>query len=285
MFASDQYALLDFGEGRKLERFGEFVLDRPALAAKGRPKRPRLWDAADSRFERALKGQQGRWEDRTEFPDSWSIRWQHLCLELKRNPYGHLGVFPEQSENWAWLGQQGTTRDRPLQLLNLFAYTGGATLAAASAGASITHVDAAENMVQRARRNASASSLETANIRWIVDDAVSFVDREIRRERIYDGVILDPPAYGHGGNHRIWQFERDLPKLLSQCWQLTAGMPKLFLFTCHATGWNPEHLRSFLHERCDGVPEAKLSCKKLSILSKDEQPLSAGLVARWCCHE
>ena len=221
MFDSTQYQLLDFGDSRRLERFGPVMLDRPCPAAASiRPAAPRLWSLAHARFER-LEADQGRWIVRGDPPQRWTIAHNRINLELKRTDFGHVGQFPEQAENWDWIAEQvGRSHSDaagPMNVLNLFAYTGGSTLAAAAAGAKVTHVDAARNIVAWARRNAELSALGSAPIRWIAEDAVKFVEREVRRSNHYDAMILDPPSYGHGPHGEVWRLAEDLPGLLSLC--------------------------------------------------------------------
>ena len=227
MATSEGYELLDFGDGRRLERFGPLTLDRPCPAAETFARQcPAAWQAADARFERSDENE-GQWTCRRELPPRWEIALGRLVLELKRTEFGHLGVFPEQVENWRWLAEQladcpnlGGEKPSRLRVLNLFAYTGGSTLAAAAAGAEVVHVDAARNIVAWARRNAELSGLANAPIHWIADDALKFVTRELRRGRRYDAVILDPPSYGHGPHGEVWRLAQHLPQLLELCGQL-----------------------------------------------------------------
>jgi 23S rRNA (cytosine1962-C5)-methyltransferase len=215
MFASDQYELVDFGGGRKLERFGPYWLDRPSIVAGDFSRRtPEVWNKAHARYVR-LTNDDGDWQFNTKLPQHWTIRHEPFALEIKLTPFGHLGVFPEQAENWDWIGEQvralvAADSSRRPKVLNLFAYTGGSTLAAAAAGAEVVHIDAAANVVAWARRNAELSGLADAPIRWIVEDARKFVDRECRRGNKYDMVIADPPAYGHGPKGEKWDLMRDL---------------------------------------------------------------------------
>ncbi|HZM72014.1 MAG TPA: class I SAM-dependent methyltransferase [Candidatus Polarisedimenticolia bacterium] len=207
MRGGESYELLDVGDGRRLERFGALVVDRPAPGASGRPSEPGVWSGADLRFER-----DGGWASVADVaPGAWPIDLAGLTLELHAAAGGQVGVFPEQLALLAWL------RDRvssgATSVLNLFAYTGLATLTAAEAGATVAHVDASKPAVAWARRNAELSGLADRPIRWLVDDALGFVRREARRGRRYDGVILDPPTYGHAGR-ATWRFQDDLPPLL-----------------------------------------------------------------------
>lgn len=235
MSASDSYQLLDFGAGRKLERFGPYILDRVSPAAAGaRRQRPELWSTATARFERGADGQ-GIWQENEPLATPWNLSFDGFSLELKLNEFGHLGVFPEQVDNWRWIAEQVRRAERP-KVLNLFAYTGASTLAAAAVGAQVVHVDAAANVVAWARRNAAASGLATAPIRWIVDDAVKFVRRELKRGQKYDAVLLDPPAYGHGPAGQSWKLDAHLDELVAMCFELCRGRERFVLLTCHSGG-------------------------------------------------
>ena len=266
MFSPDQYQLLDFGQGRKLERFGPLVLDRPSpAAADAAQRKPHLWGRADSRYRRHGSSLQGVWEPAEGWPPQWSVRWRSLTFELKATPFGHLGVFPEQAENWDWLarlidtGRRQTGRanpggadDEPVRVLNLFAYTGGSTLAAAAAGAHVAHVDAARNVVTWARTNAARSDLAEAPIRWLAEDAARFAARERKRGRRYEIIVLDPPSYGHGPKGQPWQLEQHLPALLADCAALLAEQPLGVLLTCHSPGFNHHAMQAALAQA--GMP-------------------------------
>ncbi|RIK80472.1 MAG: SAM-dependent methyltransferase [Planctomycetota bacterium] len=238
MFAADQYELIDFGLGRKLERFGPYVLDRPALAAADFAQRfPDLWKEAHARYERTSDNQ-GIWRSAAALPECWTIRHEPFALEIKPTPFGHVGVFPEQAENWDWIAEKirafaAAEPNRRPRVLNLFAYTGGSTLAAAAAGAEVVHVDAAANTVAWARRNAELSALAAAPIRWLVEDARKFVDRELRRGNKYDMVIADPPAYGHGPKGQTWQLLRDWSALEEAIASLVVPGRNAMLLTHH----------------------------------------------------
>jgi 23S rRNA (cytosine1962-C5)-methyltransferase len=225
------YELLDFGSGRKLERFSGLILDRPSPAAEGiRAAVPRLWRDADFRFR--TDGALG-WSDGTA-TENWQFAWQELVLELKLSPFGHVGLFPEQISNWRWIQELVRGAQRPLRVLNLFGYTGGSTLAAAAASAEVVHVDASKPTVEWARRNAEHSGLTGAAIRWIIDDVRDFVEREQRRKAQYDLILLDPPAYGHGASGRDWRIERDLDPLMEKCLSLLPAEPHGLLLTGHS---------------------------------------------------
>jgi 23S rRNA (cytosine1962-C5)-methyltransferase len=226
MFASNQYVLLDFGDGRKLERFGSLFLDRPSPAAANVERtNPSLWEDVAARFvpvdgsASSGCGPRGRWIERVPVPADWIVEHAPLRFELRNCDSGHVGLFPEQAENWDWIARQVSAirahdDDFRPRVLNLFAYTGASTLAAAAAGADVVHVDAAKSTVAWARRNAALSGLADAPIRWIAEDAPRFVAREQKRGNRYHGIILDPPSYGHGPAGQLWQIDRDLPDLL-----------------------------------------------------------------------
>lgn len=295
-FASPDYELIDFGGGRKLERFGPFSLDRPAPAAQNVARRQSAqWPRADARYERH-PGQRGRWLFGTRpIREPWAIAWGPLRLELKLTEFGHLGLFPEQAGNWAWTARQVRAAERPLKVLNLFAYTGASTLAAAAAGAAVTHVDAAANVVAWARRNAELSGLGDAPIRWIADDALKFARREWKRGVQYDAVILDPPGYGHGPKGESWKLAEHLAELWSVCLQLTRGRPAFLLASCHSEPWTSgAALAEHLARQSPSLPGAeRFAGCEMTIASRageklrhdkrlhPARPLSCGVAARW----
>ena len=289
MFTAEDYQLLDFGDGRRLERFGQFVLDRPCPAAEAfRRVNLELWGHADARFE-GRDEQRGEWTDRSELPERWVVAYGRLRFELKRTEFGHLGLFPEQAENWDWITQQNglpASHERSgsagvsaaIRILNLFAYTGGSTLAAAAAGAEVVHVDAAKNVVAWARKNAQLSGLADAPIRWIAEDAVKFVKRELKRGNRYDAVILDPPSYGHGPRGEVWRLSKHLPRLLDLCAELTDGRPRFMLLTCHTPGYDAKSLRQMMSETFGNVNN--IVAKQLPIRASDGRPLPSGVRVR-----
>ena len=284
------YSLLDFGQGRKLERFGQWVLNRPAPAAEGKIfKLPSsAWQRADARYELAHDekpgGLRGTWHDRSKLPDAWPLDCGTFCLELRRTEFGHLGVFPEQAGNWPWIAEQIRVADQPLKVLNLFAYTGGSTLAAAAAGAEVTHVDAAQNVVTWARRNAELSGLQAAPVRWIAEDAVKFARRELKRGRQYDAVILDPPSYGHGPAGEVWKLADDLSKLLELCRELTAGRPRFMLLSCHTPQFDGPALRKMFGEATGLQSNGRDGCCQslnMDLQTPDGRKLPCGVALRF----
>ena len=287
MFSPDQYQLIDFGDGRRLEQFGALVIDRPCPAAEGFQRAdPNAWEKADARFEH-LEGDEGEregtWTAEAGIPDRWNVVHGVVTFELKRSPVGHLGVFPEQAANWDWIAGQvqkhAALSQEPLNVLNLFAYTGGSTLAAAAAGASVVHVDAAKNTVGRARRNAELSGLADRSVRWIADDAMKFCKREVKRGSMYDAVILDPPSYGHGARGEVWRLSKHLPRLLELCAQLTAGRRRFMLLTSHTPGYDPAKLRQMMLDALKH--EGFASGREMTIRSAAGRELPGGVVVRW----
>ena len=285
MLAPDQYQLLDFGDGRRLERFGPVTLDRPCPAAEEFARAdPPAWQQADARFERS-DADQGQWICRGTLPEQWTIAHGRLVLELKRTVFGHLGLFPEQADNWRWIAEQlGTSEPRsptPLRVLNLFAYTGGSTLAAAQAGAEVVHVDAAANLIAWARRNAALSGLAAAPVRWIAEDAMKFVKRELRRGQHYDAVILDPPSYGHGAHGEVWRLAQHLPRLLELCSQLTRPRRRLLLLTCHTPGFEPARLEQMMAAALGTDCGGAFDSRPLAIRAVTGRELPSGAMVRW----
>ncbi|MCX7425425.1 MAG: class I SAM-dependent methyltransferase [Planctomycetia bacterium] len=280
MFTRDQYQLWDFGDGRRLESFGPWRLDRPCPTAEGMPQAdPEAWQRIDARFERT-DGENGQWSGGDAMPETWTIAHGALRLELKCSPFGHVGVFAEQAANWDWITGQVEASAEPPKVLNLFAYTGGSTLAAAAAGAEVVHVDAARNTVAWARRNAELSGLADAPIRWIAEDARKFVRRELDRGNTYDAVILDPPSYGHGPRGEVWQLSQHLAGLVAMCGRLTAGRRRFMLVTCHTPGVGPDDLARLLVADL-GVSAGHVTAAAMSLDATTGRKLSSGVVARW----
>jgi len=281
MFTPAQYQLLDFGNGRRLERFGAVVLDRPCPVAEDVQRAdPAAWPAADARFDRS-NGEEGQWTAARALPEQWVISHESLRFELKLTPFGQVGLFPEQADNWDWIGRQlqATESSVRLRVLNLFAYTGGSTLAAAAAGAEVVHVDAAKNITAWARRNAELSGMANLPIHWISEDAQKFVKREVRRGNRYDVVILDPPSYGHGPHGEVWRLSEHLPRLLAQCGELTAGPWRCMLLSCHTPGFAPERLKEIMVGALGD--SGTVSATQLHIRSAAGRELPSGVAVRW----
>ncbi|HRX81408.1 MAG: class I SAM-dependent methyltransferase [Planctomycetaceae bacterium] len=281
MFDADQYQLLDFGGGRKLERFGAYLLDRYSPPAEdARKSNAAAWKDLHARYERT-QGDEGRWKPAGVLPATWTISHGECVFELQATPFGHLGVFPEQAANWDWIAKQIARASRPLRVLNLFAYTGGSTLATAASGAEVVHVDSAKNTVAWARRNAELSGLAEKPIRWIAEDAKRFAERELRRGNRYDAVILDPPSYGHGPKGETWKITRDLHSLLTTCAALTEGQRAFMLLTCHSPGFEPPEVEAMLADAVFGTCQAGATAQPLTVGCVDGRQLPSGVVARW----
>ncbi|MBR6526627.1 MAG: class I SAM-dependent methyltransferase [Lachnospiraceae bacterium] len=245
----NDYKVIDCSQGEKLESWGGYLLVRPdPQVIWNTPKTHKGWKRPNAHYHRSERGG-GQWQF-FDLPEQWSIDYntiigKKLTFQLKPFSFKHTGLFPEQAANWDWFSQLIQTEakkrpaDRPVKVLNLFAYTGGATLAAASAGANVTHVDASKGMVTWAKENAKSSNLEEAPIRWIVDDCLKFVEREARRGNVYDGIIMDPPSYGRGPKGEIWKIEDAIHPLIQACMAILAPQPLFFLINSYTTGLQP----------------------------------------------
>lgn len=241
----NDYEVIDCSKGEKLERWGDFILLRPdPQVIWDTPKTNKNWKQLNGHYHRSAKGG-GEWEF-FNLPEQWTIRYKELVFNLKPFSFKHTGLFPEQAANWDWFYSKIKASNRPIKVLNLFAYTGGATLAAAWAGASVTHVDASKGMVGWAKENAKSSGLENAPIRWIVDDCVKFAEREIRRGNHYDAIIMDPPSYGRGPKGEIWKIEDAIHPLIKKCVQILSDKPLFFLINSYTTGLAPSVLSYML---------------------------------------
>ena len=248
MWIADQwkdYEVIDCSKGEKAERWGNYILVRPdPQVIWDTPKNNKCWRNKNSHYHRSKKGG-GEWEF-FDLPEQWSIQYKNLTFQLKPFSFKHTGLFPEQAVNWDWFSEKIKHANRPIKVLNLFAYTGGATIAAAAAGASVTHVDASKGMVTWAKENAISSGLKDAPIRWIVDDCVKFVEREIRRGNHYDAIIMDPPSYGRGTKGEIWKIEDCVYPLIQLCTKLLSDQPLFFLISSYTTGLQPAVLSYML---------------------------------------
>ncbi len=282
------YELLDSGDGEKLERYGKVMIARPdpqALWAKRLPQG--TWDKADASFKRekvargGISHGEGSWKSRFVIPERWEIEFSSLRFLIKLSPFKHTGLFPEQAGNWDWIREKIKNSGRTPQVLNLFGYTGGASLAAAQVGAEVCHLDGSKAAIAWARDNAAASGLAAKPIRWILDDAMVFVQREIKRGRKYDGIIMDPPAFGHGPNGEVWKIEEDFPKLLELCRQVLSDKPLFFLINGYASGYSALAYRNNLVELMKSY-KGEIEVGELTIGELDsERLLPCGIFARW----
>lgn len=276
------YTLLDSGEGRKLERFGEYVLSRPCSQAVWRPQLPQsAWEAADAIFSR---DQENKWTTKRTLPEEWRVEAAGITFKIAPTDFGHLGLFPEQKTFWEWiyntLRPYATSTFRP-RLLNLFAYSGGVTLAAAKAGASVCHLDASKGMVTWARENAAINHLEEAPIRWIVEDVKKFLIREQRRGSRYDAIVLDPPSFGRGAKGEVFKIEEDIIPLLKDCRSLLSENPIFFLFSCHTPGFTPVALKNLMEQLFHGCA-GELDTGEMTLKGAHSVfELPSGTFARW----
>lgn len=275
----NEYELLDSGHGRKLERFGKITLDRPCAQAVWNPSAPALWKKADAFFTR----KQGlEWRGRDQLPNAWNTEVNDVRMKLSTTDFGHLGVFPETRALWDWIratvGEQGKRRSEPLHFLNLFAYSGGATLAAAQGGAHGCHVDASKGMVQWARENAALNKLEDHPIRWIVDDVNKFLGREIKRGRRYDAVLLDPPSFGRGKGGELYKIEHALLETLQLVKKVLSDRPCFVYLTSHTPGFTPIVLKNLLQQL---LGKGEVECGEMLLTgSEDVFAVPSGTWAR-----
>lgn len=284
MWIADQwkdYEVLDTSSGEKLERWGQYILVRPDPQVIWKTPHTRIeWKQKNGHYHRSQKGG-GEWEF-FQLPDEWSITYQALTFHLKPFSFKHTGLFPEQAVNWDWFHSCIRAAKRPLKVLNLFAYTGGATLAAASAGASVTHVDASKGMVGWAKENAAASGLADAPIRWLVDDCVKFVEREIRRGSQYDGIIMDPPSYGRGPKGEIWKIEESIFPFIELASRLLSKDAVFFLVNSYTTGLQPAVLSYMLNTVLVPKHGGGVAASEIGLpVSANNLVLPCGASGRW----
>ena len=246
--ASDwqDYEVLDTGDGEKLERWGQIVLRRPDPQTIWPKAEPALWRQAQAHYHRSEKGG-GSWEFFAKLPERWTIRYGDLRFYVRPTGFKHTGLFPEQAANWDWMAERIRQSGRSgVRVLNLFGYTGGATLACAAAGAHVTHVDAAKGMVSWAKENRELSGLPETSFRWIVEDALAFIRREIRRGSRYDGILMDPPSYGRGPSGEVWKLEQELYGLIETAAQVLSDQPLFFLINSYTTGFQASVLSNMI---------------------------------------
>ncbi len=275
------YELIDASSGERLERWGDFILIRPdpQIIWKS-PHASLLWKKAHARYSRSETGG-GHWNENT-LPESWTIRYGELTFCIRPMGFKHTGLFPEQSVNWDWFASLIRGANRPVKVLNLFAYTGGATVACAHAGASVVHVDAAKGMVAQAKENAALSGLQNAPIRYIVDDCLKFVEREIRRGNTYDGIIMDPPSYGRGPNKEVWKLEDCIDELVSKSASLLSDDPLFFLINSYTTGLSPLTMQYILQQHVQSRFGGHLESGELALpVSSSHGLLPCGASSRW----
>ena len=270
------YEVLDTGNGEKLERWGEYLLVRPdPQVIWDTPRKALGWKKKNGHYHRSSKGG-GEWEF-FNLPEEWSIHYGELTFRLKPFSFKHTGLFPEQAVNWDWFSGIIRSSKRPLKVLNLFAYTGGATLSAAKAGANVTHVDASKGMVSWAKENAAASGLSDAPIRWLVDDCVKFVEREIRRGNTYDGIIMDPPSYGRGPKGEIWKIEESIFPFVK-----LSKDARFFLINSYTTGLQPAVLSYMMQLTITPILGGRVEADEIGLpVAENGLILPCGASGRW----
>ena len=249
----EDYRLLDAGRGEKLETWGNIILRRPDPMAIWSMNHPLLWDRADAVYHRSKKGG-GNWEYKKQLPEFWKVRYKDLTFKVQPTGFKHTGLFPEQAANWDFIFQKIKEAGRPVNALNLFAYTGAATMVLAKAGASVVHVDAAKGMVNWAKENSRLSNLTDRPIRYIVDDCLKFMEREIRRGRHYDVIIMDPPSYGRGPKGELFRFEDMINELLDLSFKLLSPRPLFILISSYTTGYSKTVLSNIVDQKLKASP-------------------------------
>jgi len=276
------YELIDTGNGEKLERWGTYVLRRPDPQAIWPPYTDReTWESYDACYHRSRSGG-GSWEDKKMLPKQWTINYEELSFYIEPTGFKHTGLFPEQAVNWKWIIKKIRESGKDVKLLNLFAYTGGATVAAAYAGASVCHVDASKGMVTRAKENIRLSGLEKRPVRYIVDDVLKFVKRENRRGNRYDAIIMDPPSYGRGPNGEVWKLEDEIFNLISCCMDILNEKPLFFIINSYTTGLSPTVIGNMLLMLMKPKYGGKLTADEVGLpVSSSGLVLPCGATARW----
>ena len=273
---TETYTLIDSGNQQKLERYGDYLIVRPCSQALWRPSLPQKeWDRADASFSREGGN---AWNTKKKLPESWVVEIEGVRFKISPTDFGHLGVFPEHSLLWKGMKEAIARRKNP-QILNLFAYSGGATLAAAQAGAHVCHLDASKGMVAWARENAALNNLTKAPIRWIVDDVVKFLTREIKRGTRYDGIIVDPPSFGRGSRGEVFKIERDVHETLQLCREVLTENPLFLLFTTHTPGMTPLVMGPLLQQKLEGL-SGKMQMGEMILPAKTGIAIPSGSYAR-----
>ena len=275
------YEILDMADGEKLERWGNIFLVRPDPQIIWKEKTfPNKWKKINARYNRSKTGG-GSWEYTSNLPKTWQIKYNDLVFNIKPMGFKHTGLFPEQAVNWDWMINKIKNEKREVKVLNLFAYTGGATVACLSAGASVCHVDSSKGMTAWAKENVVSSVLEKKSVRYIVDDVFKFVNREIRRGNKYDAIIMDPPSYGRGANGEVWKFEENIDELIKLCSRVLSDNPLFFLVNSYTTGISSTVIENILKMDLK-IKHGKYSCGEIGLPMTDSKLiLPCGIFARW----
>jgi 23S rRNA (cytosine1962-C5)-methyltransferase len=276
------YEILDMANGEKVERWGNYTLRRPDPQIIWNEKQnEKIWDKVDASYHRSNKGG-GYWEFNSKLPDKWQIKYKDLTFNIKTMGFKHTGLFPEQATNWEYMINKIKNSNRKINILNLFAYTGGATVACAYAGASVCHVDSSKGMILWAKENLEASNLEDKPVRFIVDDVIKFVEREIRRGNKYDAIIMDPPSFGRGTNGEVWHFEDSLYNLIKLCMKVLSDKPLFFLINSYTTGISPTVLENILNLTINKQYEGIVESGEIGLpMTNSDLVLPCGIYGRW----
>ena len=263
------YEILDMANGEKLERWGNYILERPDPQIVWQDKTFKdKWKNVDAIYHRSKKGG-GYWENINDIKASWQVKYKDLTFNIKQMGFKHTGLFPEQAVNWDYMIDKIKNSNRKIKVLNLFAYTGGATVACAYAGADVVHVDSSRGMVLWAKENIESSNLTDRYVRFIVDDVIKFVKREIRRGNKYDAIIMDPPSFGRGANGEVWNIEESLYPLIKLCMEVLSDNPLFFLINSYTTGMSPKVLENILYMTLDKKYKGKISSGEVGLPMKD----------------
>lgn len=276
------YEILDMANGEKLERWGNYILERPDPQIVWQDKTFKdKWKKVDAIYHRSKKGG-GYWENINNIKASWQVKYKDLTFNIKQMGFKHTGLFPEQAVNWDYMIDKIKNSNRKIKVLNLFAYTGGATVACAYAGADVVHVDSSRGMVLWAKENIESSNLTDRYVRFIVDDVIKFVKREIRRGNKYDAIIMDPPSFGRGANGEVWNIEESLYPLIKLCMEVLSDNPLFFLINSYTTGMSPKVLENILYMTVDKKHKGKISSGEVGLPMKDSNLiLPCGIYGLW----
>lgn len=276
------YEILDMASGMKLERWGKYVLSRPDPQIIWKEKTfKEKWKNLDAKYIRSNKGG-GHWENVNSVPENWQIKYKALTFNIKQMGFKHTGLFPEQAVNWDYMIDKIKKSNRKIKVLNLFAYTGGATVACAYAGADVVHVDSSKGMVAWAKENIASSNLTDRYVRFIVDDVIKFVKREIRRGNKYDAIVMDPPSFGRGANGEIWNIEESLYELVELCVQVLSDNPLFFLINSYTTGLSPKVLENVLLLTVNKKVNGKITSGEIGLPMTDSNlVLPCGIYGKW----
>ena len=278
----NDYKILDMADGQKLEKWGDVILSRPDPQIIWKDKSyQEKWKYINAKNHRSKTGG-GTWEYNKKMPQQWQIKYKDLTFNIKPMGFKHTGLFPEQAVNWDWMIDKIKNAKREIKVLNLFAYTGGATVACASAGASVCHVDSSKGMVTWAKENITSSGLVERPVRYIIDDVVKFVNREIRRGNKYDAIIMDPPSYGRGANGEVWQFENNIYDLVELCTNVLSDNPLFFLINSYTTGISSKVLENILNLTVNKEHNGKVSSGEIGLpMENSKLVLPCGIYGRW----